>query len=152
VNWYEAYAFCIWDVGFLPSEAEWEYVAAGGNQQREYPWGSAAPGTTNQYAIYDSDYTANPTDIAPVGTASQGAGYWGQLDLVGGVSEWTLDWYAPYVACADCAYLTSIINSLRIYRGGCFTNVAEALNPPNRYNDFPSDRQISVGFRCARAP
>ena len=45
VNWYEAYAFCIWDGGFLPSEAEWEYAAAGGSQQREYPWGSTTPGT-----------------------------------------------------------------------------------------------------------
>jgi sulfatase modifying factor 1 len=43
VNWYEAYAFCIWDGGFLPSEAESEYAAAGGSQQREYPWGGAAP-------------------------------------------------------------------------------------------------------------
>ena len=51
VNWWESYAFCIWDGGFLPSESEWEYAAAGGSQQREYPWGSAAPGTGNQYAI-----------------------------------------------------------------------------------------------------
>ena len=61
VNWYEAYAFCIWDGGFLPSEAEWEYAAAGGNQQREYPWGSSAPGTGCpgsgcQHAIYDCDF------------------------------------------------------------------------------------------------
>jgi formylglycine-generating enzyme required for sulfatase activity len=51
VNWWEAYAFCIWDGGFLPSEAEWEYAAAGGSQQREYPWGSTDPRTANQYTI-----------------------------------------------------------------------------------------------------
>ena len=45
VNWFEAYAFCIWDGGFLPSDTEWEYAAAGGSLQREYPWGSTAPGT-----------------------------------------------------------------------------------------------------------
>jgi|SRR5580704_4705762 sulfatase modifying factor 1 len=44
VDWAEAYAFCIWDGGFLPSDAEWEYAAAGGSEQREYPWGSALPG------------------------------------------------------------------------------------------------------------
>ncbi|MGH7297911.1 MAG: formylglycine-generating enzyme family protein, partial [Polyangiaceae bacterium] len=47
VTWEESYAFCIWDGGFLPSESEWEYAAAGGSEQREYPWGMAAPGMTN---------------------------------------------------------------------------------------------------------
>ena len=50
VDWAEAYAFCIWDGGFLPSEAEWEYAAAGGSLQLDYPWGSAGPGTLNAYA------------------------------------------------------------------------------------------------------
>ena len=52
VNWYDSYAFCLWDGGFLPSEAEWEYAGAGGTEQRQYPWGSTAPGMMNQYAIY----------------------------------------------------------------------------------------------------
>ena len=57
VNWWEAYAFCIWDGGFLPSDAEAGYAAAGGDEQREYPWGSMTPGTTNQYAIYGCYYS-----------------------------------------------------------------------------------------------
>src|ERR1700730_5736435 len=76
VNWYEAYSFCIWDGGFLPSEAEWEYAAAGGARQRTYPWGPTAPGTGNWYAIYGCDFpnglgicTTGVANIAPVGTA-----------------------------------------------------------------------------------
>jgi formylglycine-generating enzyme len=118
VNWWESYAFCIWDGGFLPSEAEWEYAAAGGSQQREYPWesaalGTACPGTGCEYAIYGCDYPSGSgsctgaTNIAPVGHASLGEGRWGQLDLVGEMYEWNLDF--PFAAtdpykdpCRDC--------------------------------------------------
>jgi sulfatase modifying factor 1 len=163
VNWYEACAFCIWDGGFLPSEAEWEYAAAAGSQQREYPWGSAAPGTACpgsgcSYAIYGCYYpsgvgacTGAVMNIAPVGYASQGAGLYGQLDLAGNVWEWNLDWDATYVnPCTDCAYLAAA--SLRVQRGGGFSDLPANLLPPSRNSDTATARFELVGFRCARAP
>jgi formylglycine-generating enzyme required for sulfatase activity len=152
VNWYESYAFCIWDGGFLPSEAEWEYAAAGGSEQRQYPWGSTAPGTMNQYAIYGSYYTMNTTGLAPVGTAAMGAGKWGQLDLAGQIWEWALDWKNTYVnPCTDCVSLTKA--SYRIVRGDNYGGSVNNLVPTVRGGDIaPEGRDSNFGVRCARAP
>jgi formylglycine-generating enzyme required for sulfatase activity len=160
VNWYEAYAFCIWDGGFLPSEAEWEYVAAAGIQQLEYPWGStspgaACPGAGCQYAIHDCLYPngsgtcLGATNIAPVGTASRGAGAWGHLDLAGELWEWTLDWYASYVnPCTDCANLSP--GHARVFRGGDFYFDVAGMFPSYRDIVAPEASSNLVGLRCAR--
>jgi sulfatase modifying factor 1 len=149
VNWYEGYAFCIWDGGFLPSEAEWEFAAAGGSDQREYPWGSAPPGTTDQYAIITDGLGA--IIPSPVGLAPAGAGRWGQLDLDGNMWQWTLDFLAGYVSpCDDCAYLAT--TPYRTLRGGrTFVNTASYLYPPSR-NASPPTNRATIGFRCARTP
>jgi formylglycine-generating enzyme required for sulfatase activity len=165
VNWYEAYAFCIWDGGFLPSEAEWEYAAAGGSQQREYPWGSTDPATSvNEYAIYGCQYpsgsgTCPPVsgaNIAKVGTAQLGVGRWGQLDMAGELWEWNLDWYAAsYVdPCIDCAYLSTTTDG-RGLRGGDFytqSYYTMSLLSSDRNSNTPTVRSNAFGFRCARSP
>jgi formylglycine-generating enzyme required for sulfatase activity len=172
VNWFEAYAFCIWDGGFLPSEAEWEYAGAGGSQQREYPWGSTAPGASNAYAIYGSALTdcyyptgtlaacTGVANIAPVGSTTAGAGLWGQLDLAGEVWEWTLDTGAlsedgsvasTYAdPCTDCTDLATAAG--RVMRGGIFGDRQLYLLPASTYNATPTQRSYGGGLRCARAP
>jgi len=161
LTWWEAYAFCIWDGGFLPSEAEWEYAAAGGSLELEYPWGSTAPGAASVYAIYDcyypsgTDMCTGAANIAPVGTATY-PGTFGQLDLAGNVYEWNLDWYASSYAgpCTDCTNLAPA--NPRVLRGGSGLQTdqlgATTLLPPYRSYNTPSNRSGEVGFRCARAP
>ena len=164
VNWYEAYAFCIWDGAFLPSQAEWEYAAAGGSEQRQYPWGSASPFGNYTYAINSCLYPTGmgqctgAANIAPVGTALQGAGRWGQLDLAGDISSWTLDWESPAFAnpCTDCAYLDEVAfcsgcGEGRVNGGGFYDQGGIYLTPSNRESVAPAaDRDL--GIRCARAP
>jgi formylglycine-generating enzyme len=162
-SWQEAFAFCIFDGGFLPSEAEWGYASAGGAQQLEYPWGSADPGTANQYAIYGCNYPNGcgtcvyGQSLAPPGTASLGAGAYGQFDLAGSLTEWTLDYDTNYVdPCTDCAYLSPPNNgspqAYKVIRGGGFNFNIEYLRGYFRDFDTASGRQNGIGFRCARPP
>jgi formylglycine-generating enzyme required for sulfatase activity len=113
MNWYQAFAFCVWDGGRLPTEAEWNYAAAGGSEQRVYPWGNAPPTLGGGFADYEDyppndagyDFCSYPSppatcvntgpvravNIAPVGSFPAGNGRWGHADLAGSVREWNLD-------------------------------------------------------------
>jgi sulfatase modifying factor 1 len=156
VTWYEAYAFCIWDGGFLPSEAEWFYAASGGSEQRLYPWGWITPGTNTDLAVYGDYYNGPDCDgqartIAPVGSAVAGNGKWGQSDLAGNLQEWNLDWFEGYaVPCTDCASVAS--GSQRVQRGGSFELDATYLLAAGRNGYFPTIRYVNQTARCARSP
>lgn len=163
MNWYEAHAFCIWDGGFLPTEAEWKYATAGGDEQRMYPWGSMDPGSGNEYAIYDCYYPSGRrgsctgvANVPDVGSTPLGVGRFGQWDLSGSVWEWNLDVYANYVSpCEDCANLTGATN--RVLPGGGFhTGLMPYLLSSNRsavsYDPANYRGDYGVGVRCARTP
>jgi formylglycine-generating enzyme required for sulfatase activity len=160
IDWSEAFAFCIWDGGRLPTEAEWNYAAAGGGEQRQYPWGATVPGTNAKLAVYGCYYTGTGTcsgltDIAPVGSIAAGNAKWGQSDLAGNVWEWTADAFAsPYAAtsCINCSYEMSGATN-RVLRGGSFSFDATHLLTSDRSSYFgPNNNYPNVGARCARTP
>jgi formylglycine-generating enzyme len=157
VSWFQSAAFCIWDAGFLPSESEWNYAAAGGSAQSAYPWGEMAPGLDADLAVYGCYFNGGGTctgvaNIAPVGSIVAGNGLsYGQADLAGSVFEWTQDWSARYSAsCSNCASLQ--IDSDRSIRGGSFYDYSGPLLSSHRAGREPDKHNFNIGVRCARTP
>ena len=151
VTWYEAFAFCVYDGGRLPTEAEWEFAAAGGDANRFYPWGSYDPALTMLPINY---YNNMHSTKVSVGSAPTGVGRFGQLDLLGSVNEWILDgisttWYASASPCTDCADLLSADITYRGVRGGAWSSSSPSnLRSAARVSAAPSTRSANYGIRC----
>jgi len=152
VSFYEAEAFCIWDGGRLPTDLEWEYAAAGGDENRTYPWGSQEP--MESLAMYGC--SANlPTKVClipSVGSYPAGAGRFGHFDLAGSVEEWTFDTLGNPrpIPCNDCASVEQIhADNPRVTHGGNWTSEADYMRGAKR-NVMSSRWHLPMfGFRCA---
>jgi sulfatase modifying factor 1 len=149
LDWYTAFAFCAWDGGRLPTEAEWNYAASGGSEHRYYPWSSPPTSTTidDSYAVY----CGGTCKLQSVGTRPKGDGRWGQSDLGGNAWEWTLDWGGGSypMPCHDCAAVTA--GSYRAFRSGSNDDIAATLRSAVRHVYYPEHRG-NIGVRCARNP
>ncbi|MDX2055595.1 MAG: SUMF1/EgtB/PvdO family nonheme iron enzyme [Polyangiaceae bacterium] len=140
-TWYEAEAFCIWDGGRLPEASESYFAAAGGTEQRVYPWGTSAPGADATLAVYNCYYNATGPgtctgviNIAPVGSVIAGDGRWGQSDLAGNLMEWSRGTFGSY----------------RRRHGGDYRSGAPLIDTISSETAPPTVRLPYLGFRCAR--
>jgi sulfatase modifying factor 1 len=162
VNWFVAFGFCTWDGGRLPTEAEWAYAAAGGDEQRLYPWSYPPSSKTidDNHAVYNCNNICSagegcgPCPAHPVGWVSPaGDGRWRHADLAGNAREWVLDeWSEPYadpncINCANTQFATD-----RPIRGGSYDLGPDDLLASARKPYPPNKTFTDQGFRCARAP
>jgi len=163
VDWYTAFAFCIWDGGRLPTDAEAEYAAAGGSNDFIYPWGdtpalSDMQDASTSYAVYfcladgsAPNEACSAADLPAAGSKPKGRGYFHQLDLVGSVWEWSLDWWAEnYPTSAQTNYAKLDPGQFRSARGGSWDNTAKLTHAASRTGMSPGTRYDTLGVRCAR--
>jgi formylglycine-generating enzyme len=159
VTWFEAFAFCAWDGGRLPTEAEWN-LAAAGTGACPYPWASCV-NIDISLSNYNCEGDESPAgecavaDILPVGSRAPDdeAVSGGASDLIGNLMEWNLDFYSGTydMPCTDCTHLEDEGN--RVVRGGSYlhgpyNNSETLLLSGTRVNVAPSVHQENLGFRC----
>ncbi len=124
----------------LPTEAEWEFAARGGNYSRHYKYSGS--NYISDVAWYDGN-SSNRTH--PVGTKQ--ANELGLYDMSGNVWEWCSDWYGSYSSYSQNDPTGPNSGSFRVLRGGCWFIFASHCRSSYRYYNSPGYRNINLGLR-----
>jgi formylglycine-generating enzyme required for sulfatase activity len=147
VSWFDAVEYCRWlsaEWGMeirLPSEAEWEFAARGGMEQKLYPWGD---GPVTSRPGYGARWREGPEPIA----MSEPNGY-GLYDMCENVHEWCLDWYDPgyYLVSAEENPRGPETGTRRASRGGAWRHHIKIARCAARSSIPPEFRYADYGFR-----
>ena len=124
----------------LPTEAEWEYAARGGNKSRGYQYS----GSNNLSDVaWFLDNSGEMTHA--VGTKQPNE--LGIYDMTGNVWEWCQDWYGAYSSSSQVNPTGANSGSSRMIRGGCWISGARGCRSSYRYDCTPGYRRNGVGLR-----
>ena len=124
----------------MPTEAEWEYAARGGNKSRGYKYSGSD--NIDDVAWYDGN-SGNETH--PVKTKN--ANELGLYDMSGNVWEWCSDWYGSYSSAAQTNPKGPDSGTRRVLRGGCWDFYARYCRCSSRDDFDPDGRGIVLGLR-----
>ena len=129
----------------LPTEAEWEYAARGGNKSLHYKYSGSD--NIDEVAWYNNN---SGRSTHAVGTKSPNE--LGIYDMSGNVWEWCSDWYGGYSAGAQTNPQGPSSGSYRVLRGGSWINYAGNCRVSIRSYDDPGNSNINFGLRLILVP
>ncbi|HQN22958.1 MAG TPA: SUMF1/EgtB/PvdO family nonheme iron enzyme [Thermotogota bacterium] len=130
----------------LPTEAEWEYAARGGQETNRYKYsGSNDP---NEVGWYWENWGEKNRKTQPVGQKKPNV--LGIYDMSGNVYEWCHDWWGDYASTTQTNPTGPSSGSIRVTRGGSWYFLAQLCRVADRYNFTPTFSFDNLGFRLSR--